>query len=327
MTLLKKYLKSRRKWILLFALLLITYVVSFMLYRIPFGAFVYPSAIVTLFFCMFLIVDFIRSKRRHELLESIKTYGAKLIEDLPQPCDIDDEDYQVIIENLKRELLDSEFINDKRFENTIEYYTVWAHQIKTPIAAMKLTLQGEDSSLSRKLSYELSRIEQYVGMVLAFLRLDSNYTDYVFKEYSLDNIIKESVKKFAPEFISKKIKLIYTEIDKTIVTDEKWFSFVLEQILSNALKYTNEGEVRIGIDDNSKLYIEDTGIGIASEDLPRVFEKGYTGYNGRVQKSASGIGLYLCKRICDKLCLGISIESTAYVGTKVIIDVEQKKIR
>ena len=191
---------------------------------------------------------------------------------------------------------------------------------------MKLTLQNEDSPAFRKLTSDLFRIEQYVEMVLAFLRLDSVSTDYVFKELSADTLIKNSVKKFAPDFINKKLRLDYEETDIMLVTDEKWFSFVLEQIISNALKYTREGGIHIYTREK-KLFIEDTGIGIAPEDVPRVFENGYTGINGRTDKSASGIGLYLCKRVCDNLGIGISIESKVGEGTRVCLDLEQYKLR
>ena len=192
---------------------------------------------------------------------------------------------------------------------------------------MQLRLQSEDSPLTRKLNADLLRIEQYVEMVLAYLRLDSTSTDYVFKEYRLDNLIRQSVRKFSSEFIGKKIRLDYEPIEKVVLTDEKWFSFVIEQLLSNALKYTRSGSIKIYMADENKLCIEDTGIGIASEDLPRVFEKGYTGYNGRMDKKASGLGLYLCKRVCDNLGIKINAESEINVGTKIILDLEQYKLR
>ena len=162
-------------------------------------------------------------------------------------------------------------------------------------------------------------------MVLTFLRLDSESTDYVIKEYDLDGIVRQAVKKFSGEFISRKISLVYEPLQATVITDEKWLSFVVEQILSNALKYTPSGSITIRLEPDKKLYISDTGIGIAPEDLPRIFENGYTGYNGRTDKKASGIGLYLCKRICDKLGHGIAAESKLDEGTTIILDLSQRK--
>ena len=121
-----------------------------------------------------------------------------------------------------------------RIRDTVDYYTVWAHQIKTPIAAMRLTLQKEDVPEARRLASELSRIEQYVEMVLVFVRLGSDYSDYVFARQDIDEIIRNSVKKFASEFIDRRIRLEYDSVDIQAVTDEKWFAFVVEQLLSNA---------------------------------------------------------------------------------------------
>ena len=208
----------------------------------------------------------------------------------------------------------------------IDYYTVWAHQIKTPIAAMRLTLQNEDTPLTRKLTNDLYRIEQYVEMVLTFLRLNSDSTDYVFKEYDLDNIVKSAVKKFSSEFIGHKLRLIYDPLNTSVITDEKWLSFVIEQVLSNALKYTPSGSITISLVGEKTLRIEDTGIGIAPSDLPRIFENGYTGFNGRTDKKASGIGLYLCRRVCNNLGHTITANSTVDVGTAIDIDLTQTKL-
>ena len=224
------------------------------------------------------------------------------------------EELENIIEEQSKKIKSLQF-NENELKDT---YTTWVHQIKTPIASMKLSLQNEDSELSRKMQSELSRIDQYVEMVLAVVRMQSNTTDFVFKEVSLDSIISQAVKRFSTEFISKKIKLEYSPLEKTILTDEKWFLFVLEQILSNSLKYTKHGSIKIYMHDNS-LCIEDTGIGISADELPRIFQKGYTGTIGRLDKKASGIGLYICKKICDSLNHDLSVKSTVDVGTIVRI--------
>ena len=237
-----------------------------------------------------------------------------------------EEDYQSIIAKLKEEAEMRASSASQDYNNMIEYYTVWAHQIKTPIAAMRLNLQSEDSESARKLMGDLNRIESYVEMVLTFLRLDSDSTDYVIKEHDLDEIIKSSVRKFSREFILKKLTLNYEPVKYKCITDEKWLEFIIEQVISNAVKYTSEGGVRIYMDEPGLLVIEDTGIGISAEDLPRIFENGYTGFNGREDKRASGIGLYLCKRIADNLGHKITAESTPGVGTKMIIDVRGKKL-
>lgn len=191
---------------------------------------------------------------------------------------------------------------------------------------MRLALQNIDTAQSRQLLSELGRIERYVEMVLTFLRLGSDSTDYVIKEHELDDIVMGAVKKLAGDFINKRIKLEYTELNVEVLTDEKWLAFVIEQVLSNALKYTPEGTVSVYLERPKTLCIRDTGIGIAPEDLPRVFENGYTGYNGRSDKKASGIGLYLCRRICNKLGHTISAESKAGEGTVIRIGLDKKKL-
>ena len=158
------------------------------------------------------------------------------------------------------------------------------------------------------------------------MRLGADSTDYVIKEHELDDIVRGAVKKLAGDFINKKIKLEYTELNEKVLTDEKWLSLVVEQVLSNALKYTSEGTVSIYTESPKTLCIRDTGIGIAADDLPRVFENGYTGYNGRSDKRASGIGLYLCRRICNKLGHTISAESKAGEGTVIRIGLDKKKL-
>ena len=221
-----------------------------------------------------------------------------------------------------------QFQNDTniKFTNIVEYYTLWVHQIKTPIASIRLQLQNENTEFSKRILEDLLRIEQYVEMVLMFLRLDSDTSDYVIAAQDLDPIICQAVKKFSTQFIRKKIRLYYTPLSKTVIPDEKWLLFVLEQILSNALKYTKSGSISITLEQPNVLCIKDTGIGIAPEDLPRIFEKGYTGYNGRNDKKASGIGLYLCKRICDNLGHSITATSSLDNGTSIFIDFTQKKL-
>ena len=296
-----KFLGLKKNIIILYLIFSCIFIVTFALYRLPFGAVVYPLMLCGLLGAAALIAEFLKFRKKHSVLEDIKKMNSEMITTLPECDAVYESDYQEIIEALRSETIALEDASITKYRDMTEYYSVWAHQIKTPIASMKLTLQGEDSPAARKLMSELLRIEQYVEMVLAFIRLDSTSTDYVFREYSVDDIVKQSVRRFAPDFIGKKIRLEYDSIDEKIITDEKWFAFVIEQILSNALKYTKEGSVKIYKTQDLLLCIEDTGIGISPDDLPRIFEKGYTGFNGRTDKTASGIGLYLCRRICDNL--------------------------
>ncbi len=322
-----KYIKSKKKIIICSAIFIAIFLFSFILYRLPVVAVVYPVVLCMIIGLIFVSVDFVKFKKLHESLENIEKLGSIAVSELQQSTDPIEQDYQNIISAFYDEILRSEENFVSKHRDMSEYYSVWAHQIKTPIASMKLTLQGADSQEARKLMSELMRIEQYVEMVLAFIRLDSASTDYVFREYDVDTIVKQSVRRFASDFIGKKISLQYENINEKIVTDEKWFAFVIEQILSNAVKYTKEGGVKIYKSDHNHLCIEDTGIGIAPEDLPRIFEKGYTGFNGRADKSASGIGLYLCKRVCNNLKMNITATSEVGKGTVIMLDLNQNDIK
>ena len=324
---LKAYWKQCRKGLGIFLLFSLIFLGVFLLYGIPMEAVLYPAILCGLLGLLFLALDMHRAWRTCRQLEILKTLPAPLMEPFPEPDTLEAAEYQEIVQTLREGQKQLESGMALRYEEMVEYYTIWAHQIKTPIASMRLTLQNEDSELSRRLSEDLLRIEQYVEMVLCYLRLDSSSTDYVFQEYDLDSIVKQAVRKFAGQFIRRKIRLDYQPLNTRVVTDEKWLLFVVEQVLSNALKYTPAaGTVTIDLEEPKTLCIRDTGMGIAPEDLPRVFEKGYTGYNGRNDKKASGIGLYLCRRICKNLNHVISVDSSLDSGTVVRIRLEQAKL-
>ncbi len=317
-----RYIRQKRKEIIIFLFFFALLFCSFYLYKIPIEAFIYAFLLSAVLGLIFLVAGFIKTSRKHKALSRLAECEAESVPKLPEEKNIECEDYRKIIKNLKKQIFDLQNDSAAVFNDTVEYYTVWVHQIKTPIASMKLALQNEDSELSRRLLHELFRIEQYVQMVLVFLRLGSDSGDYVFKEYSVDDIIKSSVKKFAAEFIDRKISLQFTPCGKTVLTDSKWLSFVVEQVISNSLKYTPSGSVKIYWQDG--ICVEDTGIGIAPQDMPRIFEKGYTGANGRRERSSSGLGLYLCRRICQNLGAHITARSEVGVGTTVKITLPQE---
>ena len=320
-------LKQRRRGLAAAALFFLIFLVSFALYRLPLAAVLYPAALCAIAGAVFLTADLRRAARKHEQLQAIRSAVDVASRPLPQVESPEDEAYQQILQLLADEQRSLQTAMDRRYAEMIDYYTLWAHQIKTPIASMGLRLQNEDSALSRALSSDLFRIEQYVGMALVYLRLNSESSDYLIREYELDGIIRQAVKKFAGEFISRKLRLVYEPVQTRVLTDEKWLSFVIEQILSNALKYTPSGSISISLEAPKTLCIRDTGIGIAPEDLPRIFEKGYTGCNGRRDKRASGIGLYLCKRICRNLGHGISASSSVGQGSAIRIDLNRAELR
>ncbi len=322
-----EYLNAKKKTVAASLLFAAVFFAVFALYRVPPALLLYPTLLCFLAGLLFLFLDFLRCRKLRRQLEAVSRMSAGMMDAIPEAGNFTDPDYVQIIGQLRSQILELASRDFAKYSEMVDYYTVWVHQIKTPIAVMKLMLAEEDSPLSRRLSSELLRIEQYVEVVLAFLRLDSESAVYVFRKKNLDEIIRPAIKKFAPEFILRKLRVEYEPIEKTIVTDEKWLSFVLEQLLSNALKYTREGCIRIYMRSADLLCVEDTGMGIAPEDLPRIFVRGYTGYNGRSDKNASGIGLYLCKRVCDKLGIAIAAESEVGRGTAILLDLSQYQKR
>ena len=314
------YLKSRMKIIILVAGLLLVFSSAYFLFDMPLITVLYPLILSAFILIVVGTVDYILVRKIHMQLSFQESLPEELTDFFPESASLIEQDYQLIIEKLKEEerVSRNQVISD--YNNMVEYYTIWAHQIKTPIASMRLTLQSDDSELSRKIQADLVRVEEYVEMVLTFLRLDSDSTDYLIKEVELDEMIRPAIRKFKSDFIQKKLSVNYEPLEAKVLTDEKWLSFVIEQIISNAVKYTTTGGISISLSEDKVLCVEDTGIGINPEDLPRIFENGYTGFNGREQKEASGIGLYLCRRICENLGHKIWAESTPGEGTKMYLD-------
>ena len=320
-----EYLRLHKKAALIYILFTFIYGFIFFLARLPLLPVLYASLLGAFAASIILISDYRKFRKKHEHLERLVSEIMVTDEHFPEASNLIEEDYQHVLHALYEEKCRLTERMDERYSDMMEYYTLWVHQIKTPISAMRLILQGEDDEKHRALSDELLRIEQYVEMVLAYLRLDGTSTDYVIKSCDLDLIIKQAVRKYASQFIRKKIRLVYEPVSFQVVTDEKWLLFVIEQVLSNALKYTRKGSIEIRLDPSATLCIKDTGIGIAPEDLPRIFEKGFTGYNGRTDMKASGIGLYLCHRICSRLGHEIEAVSEVDVGTEIRIRLSQKK--
>ena len=392
------YVRENRKVVIALAVYTAVFAFIFWLYRLPLGAVGYAALVCLFLLLVWLAVDYRRFAVRLRLLRRLEQEITLSTEQLPEPDGALEAQYQALVRALDADRRARLTRSQQGYQELVEYYTVWAHQIKTPIAAMRLLLQDADTDEQRALLEQLQSVEQYVEMVLGYLRLESpssdyvirNYalddivrqvvrkyasqfirrklrleytplnvsvitdekwllfvieqvqsveqyvemvlgylrlespsSDYVIRNYALDDIVRQAVRKFASQFIRRKLRLEYAPLNVSVITDEKWLLFVIEQVLSNALKYTRSGSVSITLEAPKTLCIRDTGIGIAPEDLPRVFEKGFTGCNGRTDKRATGIGLYLCRRILEKLGHTIAITSTVGEGTTVRIGLQQ----
>ena len=223
------------------------------------------------------------------------------------------------LEKSESELYQKKSDAENRYNDLVDYYTLWVHQIKTPIAASKLLVsEVEDRQLKQQLEQEIFKIDSYTNLVLQYLRLESFHDDLVLKKENIEDLVKEIVRKYALFFIQKGLSVNLHDLDRSIVTDKKWLLVVIEQILSNSLKYTNAGGVEIYME-GPDLCIKDTGIGIKNSDRLRVFERGFSGYNGRMTQQSSGLGLYLTQKISQALGHQIRIESELGQGTTVRI--------
>ena len=331
MKLIKAYLKEHIRAICMYIGFLGIFQVVFSLYNIRNDAVNYAMLLSLLWLVVYAVTGFLRFRRQHQFLEQADQMLSAGTCVLPDAMGMIENDYQHLVKHLHEQCAELETKMTMDHQDMVDYYSMWVHQIKTPIAAMNVLLQtsedGEPESnlYVQDMKLELFKIEQYVEMVLTYLRMEDMSGDLSFGEYELDDLIRQAVRKYSKMFIARKIRLVYEPVQTRVLTDEKWLVFVLEQILSNALKYTRAGRISIYMEEG-KLGIQDTGIGIYEEDLPRVFEKGFTGYNGRTDKKSTGIGLYLCKTIMDKLGHGIVIKSEVEKGTKVYLAFRRKSL-
>ena len=312
------YLRSKARGLSLMCLFAVIFAIILYLYEANADAVLYAAVLCAVIGSIYAVFDFLRFRRRVRALEEAAASITVSLASLPLAANAVDRGYEELIKRLYEALNELYMENNAARNYMQDYYAMWVHQIKVPISAMRMLLQ--DQSKSSPLNVQLFNIEQYVEMALSYVRLESDYTDYVIKKYQLNDIVTQAVRKYGPLFIAKKISVDIETIDISVNTDEKWLVFVVEQILSNSLKYTKTGTISIRAEQPATLVISDTGIGIAPEDIPRITEKGFTGYNGRTGRKSSGIGLYLCREILDRLHHTMRIESKVGVGTTVYLD-------
>lgn len=225
--------------------------------------------------------------------------------------DVKDDNERLLNENKN---LKSEMLNQKDDLNA--YFLMWLHQIKTPMTVSKLLLEKPDETINTKLKMQLMYIEQYINMAMNYLKMIDYSTDMDITQVNLDDIIKNLLKKYSLLFIHNHISLEYQSNLTYVVSDSQWLTILIEQILSNALKYTENGKIAIQyLEDKHALEIRDTGIGIRSEDIPKIFDRGYSGFNGRMNEKSSGLGLYLARKISERLNIQIEVESKLSKGS------------
>lgn len=321
----KAYLRYRRAVFAIYLAAVFFFVLIHYLSGLPMDSVLYGTAIVTFLLLTWVVFDAVRF---YGIIRHLNRLGENKnplpVSGMPPANNLLEQKYQKIIADLSQLLEKTKAGMEEAQAEQTEYYTMWVHQIKTPISVMRLALQS-GGDVNAVLEQELFKIERYAEMVLHYVKIGNLASDLVIKDYPLEEIVRQSIKKYATLFIYKKIAVCVEPMDVSVLTDSKWLSFICEQILSNAIKYTPPGGKITVFAEKNTLVIEDTGIGIRPEDLSRVFEKGYTGYNGRLDKRASGIGLYLAKKVADALAIKIQLASKVGTGTKVTLRFPKQK--
>ncbi|MFQ7234403.1 MAG: sensor histidine kinase [Enterococcus hulanensis] len=319
MKLVKSFLYERRiiygMYLVFWGLIFLT----FYLYEFSFAPFFDGWLFTAFVLVVYSLVSFYRSFRKQKQLELLATKDLQLsnLVFLPKAATLSEQTYQevlrLVLENKNQE---QEELQQKQ-RAMLDDFGLWLHQIKTPVAALDLLIQSGQLD-PRTMKNEVFKINEYLQMILNYMRQNLDQADLVFQQLSIEKIIKSVVKKYATFFSQKDLSLQLGNLEGRVYSDQKWLIFILEQVIFNAIKYTEDGTISISFSDN-QLTIQDTGIGIRSEDLPRVFEKGYTGMNGREQQRASGLGLYLSQEAAEKLGCRLYIESQVKKGTTVTI--------
>lgn len=324
---LKQYIKDQIVSIVLYCFMVV--LITWMLFMVMVPGFIIVISMIVIITTGLIIFIYNFHKKEsfyNPLVESLSQIDQKYL--VHELIKIPDNNEGLLLYSIIEEIDRSttEYLNSYRYmlDDFKEYLELWIHEIKIPLASARLIVENNKDTISANMIEELNRVENLVEQVLFYVRSENVEKDYSIKECNLNQIVKEVVKSNRRAFIYKKIALQLESLEINVLTDAKWMIFILNQIINNSLKYSKEENAYIKIsatkhDNNVFLKIEDNGIGISNNDLPRVFEKGFTGENGRKSYNSTGIGLYLCKKLCEKLHHQISIQSALDQGTCMTI--------
>ncbi|WP_175578080.1 sensor histidine kinase [Indiicoccus explosivorum] len=324
----KHFLPAMRPQLIVYAGTSFLFVLVYVLGRLPISLLLYSLELSAFLFLMYLAFQYVRYVRRYRTITQLQQADLPRLDDLPVTANPADRLYVDKIADLLTERRELEKRYMEKEADQLDYFTLWLHQIKTPIAAISLLRQRltDHEHESKQIAKELLRLEDYTGMALNYLKLEADGGDLDLAEVALDEVIKKAVRKYSILFIYNGIRLDYEPLGVKVLSDGRWLGVLIEQLLSNSLKYTDAGTVKIYMEPEETLVIEDSGIGIRPEDLPKVFNKGYSGLNGRLNEKSSGLGLYLSRRICRRLGHDLSIESAVGKGTKVRIRLGREEV-
>ena len=324
------FFKERIVFIFINSIILIFTSILLNVLNVDFYAIVFIFAINFIGILIYHIYDYFNRKKYYDdLLMNLEALDRKyLIADVIEEGSFLESKilYNVINETTKsmKDDISHLKINNKEYR---EYIELWVHEVKTPIASSKLIIENNKSEITKSIDEEIDKVENYIEQALFYARSNALEKDYIIKELELRSILNKVIRRNSKVLIEKKIKIEILDLDKIVYTDSKWIEFIINQIVYNSIKYIDdkktESKIKFStrnIGENIVLHIEDNGIGMNERDVVKAFEKGYTGENGRKYGKSTGMGLYLCKKLTQKLGLGINIESEIKKGTTIIIN-------
>ena len=322
----KLFLREKASTILLLLFGLITIEIFLMAYNVGMFIKIYiPLIIIGLYMISIIIEYFKRKKFYDNLLKILEELDEKYLitEIIKTPNFLEGQIFKNSLEQIDKSMLEN--VNKYKYmtEDYKEYIELWIHEIKIPIATSKMVIENNKNAITKSIDEELDKVENYIEQALFYARSNTVEKDYYIRKVVLKEIVNESIKKNKSSLIQEKISIDIHDLDIEVNTDNKWIVFILNQIIQNSIKYRKKENSVIEIyanqgKENVILYIKDNGIGIKQGEITRVFEKGFTGTNGRLSnKKSTGIGLYLCKKLCNKLGIGIELNSVQNEGTEV----------
>lgn len=324
----KSYIKDKLLLLFLIFFSIVSIEIILLAYNIEFNVRVYVLLAPLVATIIGLLIDFYNRKSYYDnLKKNLEDLDAKYLipEIIGTPDFIDGKILKEVVQDAGKSMLEN--VNKYKYiqDDYKEYIELWIHEIKIPISASKMIIENNKNSVTKSIDEELNKIENYTEQALFYARSNTVEKDYVVKKSNLKEIVNQAILKNKNILINTKTSLEFGDLDVEVFTDSKWTVFIINQIIQNSIKYSKSDERKIKISSNTLqesvvLYIEDNGIGISKKDINKVFDKGFTGENGRIiGKKSTGIGLYLCKKLCDKLRLGIQISSKRDKGTEVRI--------
>lgn len=322
----KLFLREKASTILLLLFGLITIEIFLMAYNVGMFIKIYIPLIIMGLYMISIIIEYFKRKKFYDnLLNMLEELDEKYLitEIIKTPNFLEGQIFKKSLEQIDKSMLEN--VNKYKYmtEDYKEYIELWIHEIKIPIATSKMVIENNKNAITKSIDEELDKVENYIEQALFYARSNTVEKDYYIRKVVLKEIVNESIKKNKSSLIQEKISIDIHDLDIEVNTDNKWIVFILNQIIQNSIKYRKKENSVIEIyanqgKENVILYIKDNGIGIKQGEITRVFEKGFTGTNGRLSnKKSTGIGLYLCKKLCNKLGIGIELNSVQNEGTEV----------